>query len=159
VDPLTDDPAQIEVALILPPGLQVAQNGATLTIEAARGDQVEKAQATLQEARAPLSGFAVPKGARVMALRIRPTDLDRLRATQTRMAAWRVKRGEKTSVRFGVGLDACTMAGGPAKDSVASMLIRPETGAPIQPFIKRVHLRDALGAEVFDAIQPCEGAQ
>jgi hypothetical protein len=159
MDPLTADPAQIEVALILPAGLQVAQNGAKLTIEATRGDQVEKAQVTLQDSPLQLSGFAVPEGARAITLRIRSTDIDRLRATQRRIAAWRADKAEKTSGSFGVGLAACTIGSGPAENAVASMLIRTETGAPFQPLIKGAHLRDALGAKVYDAIQPCEGAQ
>lgn len=159
MDPLTADPSQIEVALILPPGLQIAKNGAALTIEARRGDEVERGKFTLQEANMQISGLEVPLGARALNLRIRPADIDRLRATQTRVAAWRAEKGEKASGSFGVALDACAIADGPAEDAVASMLIRTEAGAPFQPLVRGVRLRDVLGQTVFDAIKPCEGAQ
>ena len=47
-----------------------------------------------------ISGLEVPLGARALNLRIRPADIDRLRATQTRVAAWRAEKGEKALGQF-----------------------------------------------------------
>jgi hypothetical protein len=159
MDPLTADPAAIEVALILPPGLQVVQGGATLSIEAQRGDKVEMGQFVLQEQPMQIVGIAVPDGARAITLRITPDDVPRMRATQARIAAWDSDGAAKAKGSFGVGLNACALGDGPSDSAVASLLIRTEAGAPFEPLVRGARLREVLGQQVFDAILPCEGAR
>lgn len=157
--PLEADPAAIEVALVLPPGLEVKKGSAVMTLSTKREDTgAEKmGRFTLQERPVTLQGVAVPKGAHVGAYKLAAADLAAVRALQDTARQWKLEAGKATSGSFGVAMGGCGIGGGPAADAVGSVYIRTETGGPFLPLIDNAALRDLLGAEVMAAIGPCDG--
>lgn len=155
LDPVTADPAAIEVALLLPPGLQVAPGTAVLTLAASRGDQRLSGDFRLQPRPAP--GVAPPAGGSVAAFGLAPADLPRMRDLQAGIAGWRDAGAAQGSLSVGVG--GCALGSGPDPDATGAVLLRLAPDAPFRPLIRPTRLADLLGPEMLAAIAPCGGAQ
>ncbi len=155
LDPTTADPAQIEVALILPPGLQITPGGAVMTLSARRGDQTLGDSFTLEPRPAP--GVDAPPGATVVGFGLAPADLARMRALQARIAAWKAEG--KGQGALSVGLGGCAVSGGPSPDGTGAVLIRLADNSPFRPLIRPTPLSQLLGPDVIAAIQPCSRAE
>lgn len=155
-DPLTVDPAGIDLVVILPPGLSVSPGSARLELSAVRGR--ERREGSFQLADRPAAqGIDVPPGASARSFAIADADVPRMRALQADIAAW--KREGKAQGSLGVGVGGCTVGEGPAADARGSVLIRVAADGPFLPLIDNGKLADLLGAEVLAAIKPCQGAQ
>jgi hypothetical protein len=155
-DPLTTDPAAIELVVILPPGLAINPGSAKLDLTATRGRERLAGSFRLKDRPAD-EGFEVPKGATARQFAIADTDLERMRALQAKIADW--KREGEANGSLAVGLGGCAVGVGPAPDATGSVLIRVRTDSPYLPLIRDGKLADLLGPELLGAIKPCHGAE
>lgn len=156
LDPLTIDPAALELVMILPPGLVVRPGSARLELSATRGNQQESARFVLEDR--PLRGeVAVPAGATAWGFAVAAEDVARLRATQATIAGWKSDGTARGSLGLGIG--GCAVGDGPAMDATATVLIRTSGNGPLLPLIADGRLADLLGTDVLAAITPCTGAE
>lgn len=156
MDPLTADPAALELVVVLPPGLAVTPGSAKLELSADRGAEHKSGSFRLAEGPAA-AGVAVPEGGSARGFVIADADVPRMRALQAEIAEWKREGAAKGSL--GMGLGGCAVDGGPAPDAKGSVLIRVQEGGPFLPLVADGKLSDLLGAEVLAAIQPCKGAE
>ncbi|MCB6179347.1 hypothetical protein LHP98_14580 [Rhodobacter sp. Har01] len=151
LDPLTADPAQIEVALVLPAGLQATPGTAVLDLTAMRGGQRLAERFTLSPRPAP--GVGAPQGATVAGFGLAGADLQRLRDTQAVLAAW---KGEgPASASLSVGIGGCTVDGGPAPEAEGAVLIRLSPAEAFRPLLGPAPLSGLLGPEALASLSPC----
>lgn len=155
LDPLTADPAAIEVMLELPPGLEVAPNSAILTLQAegpsGKLDEGFVLVSRPIEAEETLSSTDI--------FRLAQADIDRMKQTQAEIARMKQADNGKTRGSLSVALGGCGVGNGPSPDARASVFIRTEPGASFLPLIKDVNVRQLIGPDLFDAIRPCNTAQ
>ena len=156
MDPLTADPAALELVVVLPPGLAVTPGSAKLELSADRGAEHKSGSFRLTE-RPAAAGVVVPEGGSARGYAIAEADVPRMRALQAEIAAWKREGAAKGSL--GMGLGGCAVDGGPAADARGSVLIRVQEGGPFLPLIAEGKLSDLLGADVLAAIKPCKGAE
>lgn len=156
LDPLTADPAALELVMILPPGLAVSPGSARLDLSADRGAEHKSGSFKLAE-RPAAPGLTVPDGASARGYAIAEADVPGMRALQAEIAAW--KRKGATRGALGIGLGGCAVDGGPAPDAVGSVLIRVQQDGPFLPLITNGRLADLLGPDVLAAIKPCQAAK
>lgn len=155
-DPLTADPAVIELVVILPPGLAISPGTAELKLGASRGK--EQMGETFRLVDRPVaSGIVLPEGASARHFALAEPDVQRMRAVQADIAEW--KREGDAQGSLGLGIGGCAIGGGPAPDARGSVLIRMAKDAPFLPLIADGRLSDLLGAETLAAIKPCQGAE
>jgi hypothetical protein len=152
MDPLTADPAAIELVVILPEGLAITPGSARLEFGAVRGTESRKGSFVLED-RPVTTGY--DGAARGFALT--EADAERMRALQAEIGAWKREGDAKGSL--GVGIGGCAVGEGPAPDAVGTVLVRMTEDGPFLPLIREGKLADLLGAEVLAAIQPCKGRQ
>lgn len=156
LDPLTADPAGIELVVILPPGLAIRPGSARLELSATRGTQQENASFILAEQ--PLvAEIAVPEGSTARSFAVASNDVARLRALQTTIAGWDRDGTARGALRLGIG--GCAAGAGPAPDATATVLIRTSDKGLLMPLIDDGRLADILGTEALAAITPCNGAE
>jgi hypothetical protein len=156
LDPLTADPAALELVVVLPPGLAVSPGSAKLELTADRGSAHRSGSFQLAD-RPVAAGIDVPEGATARAFAVAEGDVDTMRALQAEIAAWKREGAAKGSLGLGIG--GCTIGEGPAPDATASVLIRVHDNGPFLPLIADGKLADLLGAEVLAAIKPCHDAE
>lgn len=159
MDPLTADPAAIEVALVLPPGLAVAPGSAVLHLGAAREGARLAETFALEVKPVAILGLEVPPGATASLFRLTAPDARRMREAQGRIAAWKAENPGGTHGSLSIGLGGCGIGAGPADDARASVLIRPEADSAFLPLIRDASVRQLIGPALFDAIAPCESRQ
>lgn len=153
LDPLIADPAEIEVALILPQGLAAKPGSAKLEFGATRGKESLKGSFVLRDIPAT-AGVTAPDGSTARVYALSETDAEKMRGLQRQIAAW--KRQGEAQGSLGLGLGGCAVGDGPAPDATGSVLIRMAADAPFLPLIRGGRLSDLLGAETLAAIQPCK---
>jgi hypothetical protein len=156
LDPLTADPAAIELVVILPPGLAVSPGTAELTLSASRGAERLDERFHLTD-RPVASGLSLPEGATARHFALAEADVTRMREMQAEIAAWKQAGDAKGSLGLGIG--GCGIGAGPSPDARGSVLIRVKKDAPFLPLIADGRLSDLLGAETLAAIKPCQGAE
>lgn len=157
LDPLTADPAGIEVMLALPAGLQVAPGSAIMTLQA-KGSSGEVSEAFVLVRRpAQVEADDTPRIADVF--KIADQDIARMKATQDRIAEMKKSDSGKTTGSLSVSLGGCGVGDGPSRDARASVFIRTSGDAPFLPLVKDATVRELIGPELFDAIGPCNGPQ
>jgi hypothetical protein len=156
LDPLTADPAALELVVILPKGLAVSPGSATLELTADRGAEHKGGSFQLADRPAP-AGLALPDGATARGFAIADTDVERMRALQAEIASWKREGAAKGS--FGLGIGGCAVGSGPAPDATGSVLIKVREGGAFLPLIADGKLADLLGPEVLAAIKPCQAAE
>jgi hypothetical protein len=156
LDPLTADPAALELGVILPPGLAVKPGSARLELSVDRGSEHRSGSFQLAD-RPATPGVEVPDGATARGFAIADADVDRMRNLQAEIAAW--KREGEAKGSLGLGIGGCAIGEGPAPDATGSVLIRLREGGPYLPLIAKGKLVDLLGANVLAAIKPCQAAE
>jgi len=155
-DPLTANPAVIELVVILPPGLAVSPGSARLELSADRGTDHRSGSFQLADRAIP-PGMDLPAGATARGFAIAGADVARMRALQAGIAAWKAK-GEARGT-LGLGIGGCAIGEGPAPEATGSVLIRLGAGGPYLPLVADGRLSDLLGPDVLAAIKPCQGAE
>ncbi|MFN3844442.1 MAG: hypothetical protein ACK4RZ_01305 [Paracoccaceae bacterium] len=156
LDPLTADPAELAVAIVVPEGFSVVPGTAKLTLKAARGQQKLAEMVTLLDR--PLAGAVqTPEGSRATAYALAPIDVQRMRDWQATVAGW--TDGGAASGTFGLGVDGCTTGDGPAPDALAAVYVRLEAGGSYLPLVPPSPMSALLGPDVMAAIKPCTGAR
>lgn len=156
LDPLTADPAALELVVILPPGLAISPGSAKVELSAVRGTEHMGGSFQLADRAAP-KGIDLPEAATARGFAIAEPDVARMRALQGEIAAW--KREGEAKGSFGIGIGGCAVGAGPAPDATGSVLVRVENDGPFLPLIVDGKLADLLGAEVLAAIKPCQAAE
>lgn len=156
LDPLTTDPAGIELVLILPKGLSVTPGSAKLDFGAERGTEVRKGTFQLRDE--PITdSITVPPDATARRYSLTTADAQKMRDLQAEIAGW--KRDGKAKGMLAVGVGGCAIGDGPAEDATGSVLIRLAAGEPLLPLVSNANLSELLGPKAFGAIQPCTGAE
>ncbi len=155
-DPLTADPAGIELLVILPPGLSVTPGTAKLEFGAVRGTESRKGSFALAD-RSVTDGLDLPDGATARRYALTPADAQEMRALQAEISGW--EQDGTAQGALGLGVDGCATGAGPAPDATGSVLIRLEENAPFLQLIDQGKLADLLGAAALAAIKPCNGAE
>lgn len=156
LDPLTADPAGIELVVILPPGLSIKPGTAKLELSALRGSESLKGSFALADQ--PLAdAIDLPEGASARHYALTPEDAAKMRALQTEIATW--EQEGKARGSLGLGVDGCALGDGPAPDATGSVLIRLGPDTTFVPLVADTRLVDLLGPKAFAAIQPCNGAE
>jgi hypothetical protein len=153
LDPLTADPGEIEVAVILPQGLAAKPGSARLEFGATRGSERLQGSFVLQDIPAE-AAVTAPKGSTARIYALTEADVERMRELQRQIAAW--KRQGQAMGTLGLALGGSAVGDGPAPDATGSVLIRVTDDAPFLPLIRDGRLSDLLGAETLAAIQPCK---
>ncbi len=156
VDPLTADPAALQLVVILPPGLAVSPGSAKLDLSADRGAEHRSGSFALADQPVP-PGIVVPQGATARGFAIADADVGRMRALQAEIAAW--KREGAAKGALGLGIGGCAIGEGPAPDATGSVLIKVRDEGPFLPLIASGKLADLLGPTVLAAIKPCQAAE
>ncbi len=161
ISPAEVDPAAIEVAILLPAGLQPQPQTAVLSLAGRRTDTGEVAtmDVILAERTLTLEGVEVQPGERVFAYRVAEADVARVRAQQARVNAWEAVAPEATEGSLSVGLGACSVGNGPVQDAAGAVYIRMATDAPMLPLIRRAPIARLIGAAAMESIGPCATAQ
>lgn len=154
-DPLTADPAAIELVVILPPGLAVSPGSAKLELSADRGSEHRNGSFRLADHPAP--DIAVPAGATARGFVIAEADVPRMRSLQADIAKWKATGEAKGTLGLGIG--GCAIGNGPAPDATGSVMIRLREDGPFLPLVAEGRLADLLGSKVLAAIQPCQAAE
>lgn len=156
LDPLTADPAGIELVVILPPGLSIKPGTARLELSAMRGTETRKGSFTLADQPVAI-GFDLPTGTSARHYALTAEDAERMRTLQAEISTWQQEGRARGTL--GLGVDGCAVDNGPALDATGSVLIRlaPDTG--FLPLVSDAMLVDLLGKDAFNAIQPCNGAE
>lgn len=147
VSPLQADPAHITVAIELPPGLGAVPSGTVLTLQARRTDTGESFEEafTLQMRRLrDLDVFAVA-----------PSDLDRLRAAQSKARRWEDAAPEANTGSLSVSTQFCTIGDGPALDATSSILVRTDPDGAFFPLVRNAPVRAAADPNALRALPPC----
>lgn len=156
LDPLTADPATIELVVILPPGLAISPGTAVLKLGASRGAEDLDESFKLED-RPVVSGIDLPEGATARHFALAEPDITRMREVQAEISQWKREGDAKGS--FGLGIGGCGIGAGPSPEARGSVLIRLAKDAPFLPLIADGRLADLLGAETLAAIKPCQGAE
>jgi hypothetical protein len=156
LDPLTADPAVIEVVAVLPPGLAVVPGSARLDLSAERGTERLAGRFRLVDRPAGTTQDLAP-GVTARGFAIADADVDRMRALQADIATWKREGDARGSLALGIG--GCAIGDGPGPDATGSVLIRLAADGPFLPLINRGRLADLLGPEALAAIKPCKGAE
>ncbi len=156
LDPLTADPAVIEVVAVLPPGLAVVPGSARLDLSAERGTERLAGRFRLVDRPAGTTQDLAP-GVTARGFAIADADVDRMRALQADIATWKREGDARGSLALGIG--GCAIGDGPGPDATGSVLIRVAADGPFLPLINRGRLADLLGPEALAAIKPCKGAE
>lgn len=159
LDPLSADPAEIQVALILPPGLAVAPGSAQLTLAVTRQSETLNEAFALVAEPAAVSGVTAPVGATAQIFHLAEADVRRMRDAQAKAAAWETEDPDGTQGSLAVGLGGCGVGAGPSPQARASVLIRTGADRPFLPLIRDAQVRELIGPALFDAIKPCETRQ
>jgi hypothetical protein len=159
--PAEVDPAAIEVAILMPAGLQPQPQKAVLTLTGSRTDTGETARldVVLAERAVTLEGVDVQPGESVFAYRLADADLAAVRAQQAVLDAWEAAAPDATQGSLSVGLGACTVGEGPTPDAAGAVYIRMAPGAPMMPLIRRAPIVALVGAAAIAGIGPCPPPQ
>ena len=156
LDPLTADPAALELVVVLPPGLAISPGTAELKLAASRGKE-ERSESFRLEDRPVVTGLDLPEGATARHFALAGPDVGRMRALQAEVAEWKREGDAKGSLGLGIG--GCAIGEGPAPDARGSVLIRVAKDGPFLPLVADGRLVDLLGAKTLAAIKPCQGAE
>ena len=132
VSPLEAEPADIAVALALPPGLDVVPGSAQINFSADRSDTREKETAVFTLARNDTGNLNV--------FTIAPEDHDRLRELQGRIQKWEDEAPDRTSGSIGVTVDFCKKDPGPAPTAKVTVLTRTESDGKFFSLIENAPL-------------------
>lgn len=156
VDPMTADPGQIELAVVLPPGMNPLPGTAKMVLHAEGGGQVRDVEYLLVDRAVP-QGVPLPDGAHARAYRLSAADAAAMRALQAEVAGWRATG--HGSATLGVGLGGCELGGGPAPDAEGAVYVRLAADGSFLPLLGPARLTDMLGAAAIAGLPPCSAAQ
>lgn len=143
LDPLTADPTQMAVQMLLPEGIGVTEGSANVRVQAETEGGAQFNEEFLLVATDP------------NIWRIDPDERDRFRAAQARATAWEQAAPQETSGSFGAGFEPCLLGDGPSEDATVSLSIQLEPGASFLPLLSGVPVLE-LGEEAdVDTLRPC----
>lgn len=144
MSPLTADPGGIEVVVMIPDGVRLAEGAAYMDLDAYRSDTGERLREHIALDR-------VDDGSTIL-WRIPEEDLDRLRKAQKTVAAWEAEVPDASSGSFSVGLRQCFEGRQPEPDDVFSIAIRTEKQGPLRPL-----MRDVPFAKLYEQLDHSGG--
>ena len=140
------------VDITVPEGAGVAKDSAKFTVTARQNpDAVELHEEFTLQARTTLEA--------ALRFRINPDDGPRLKAIQTKAAAWEEADSDAASGSISVFFGGCVFGEGPADDALVSVFVRTHPDAPFLPLFKGVPWSDVMGELEEGAELPqCEAA-
>lgn len=157
LSPLETDPAMLAVALVLPAGLDLAPDSATLTLGSQREASGEILGGTFVLTETAGDPAFIPRdpAASVMFLALADADLPAVRRLQADIARWEAEDDAATQSSLSVGLGGCGVGSGPAADAVGSVYLQTGDAAPFFALLRDVKLVDLIGPDLFARIEPC----
>ncbi len=142
VDPLSADPAGFVLFLSLPPGIGLRESSGVMTLTAERSDTEARIDGSYR-----LEAIAMgPEG--MLAFRVAPGDLERLRADQATAAAWETEVPELSSGALSISAAGCLTGAPVPEDARVSARLRIAEGGPTLPVLRDAPLRRLLGEEM-----------
>lgn len=156
LDPLAADPAQIELAVVMPPGMDPLPGTATMTLHVEAAGQTRDAEFALEERALP-QGVPVPAGAHAKAYGLNAADVARMRALQAEIAA--APEAGDGRAALGVGLGGCKQGAGPAPDAEGAVYVRLAADGSFLPLLGPAPLTAMLGRQAVAGLAPCAGRQ
>lgn len=160
LDPLAADPAQIELAVVMPPGMDPLPNTAMMTLHTEAAGQTRDAEFALEERPLP-QGVPVPVGAHAKAYGLSAADVARMRALQAEIAAapGAAPGASDGRAALGVGLGGCKQGAGPAPDAEGAVYVRLAADGSFLPLLGPAPLTAMLGRQAVAGLAPCAGLQ
>jgi hypothetical protein len=158
IDPLAADPAQIELAVVMPAGMNPLPGTAKMTLHTEAAGQTRDAEFALEERGLPQNGpqgVPVPAGAHAKAYGLSATDVARMRALQAEIAAG--PGASEGRAALGVGLGGCKQGAGPAPDAAGAVYVRLAADGSFLPLLGPAPLTAMLGAGAVAGLAPCPG--
>ena len=157
LDPLEADPAQFEVALSLPAGIDVLPGGALLTLSAERTGLSTTERFTLERADVMTLGGAIiaQPGGGIVLYRLARADLPRIRAQQELIRAWKAEDAN-TQGSLGIALSPCLSGSAPAEGAEGAVWLRMEAGGAFLPLVRPTPLENLYDAGEMAAFTPCD---
>jgi len=144
LSPLTADPALMGVEVDLPEGLVVQKDTAIMTFFSARSDTGEAVNEDFV--------LEVVNGSQY---RFAPSDLDRLRTTQTKVRRWEAEAPRANSGGLSIRIGPCVVGDGPAENARGSIRIRLDESGNFYPLITNGSLSKVLGDDDLSKIPDC----
>ncbi|MBL4930118.1 hypothetical protein [Fuscibacter oryzae] len=157
IDPLTADPAQIELAVVMPPGMNPLPGTAKMTLHTEAAGQTRDAEFALEERGQPQNGpqgVPMPAGAHAKAYGLSVADVARMRALQAEIAAG---PGGDGRAALGVALGGCKQGAGPAPDAEGAVYVRLAADGSFLPLLGPAPLTAMLGRQAVAGLAPCPG--
>jgi len=142
VDPLTADPADIALQVVLPEGVALPEAAGTLDLRAElRSGSVLAGQFPIKRVGSVLQ---VADGAH-----------DNLRALQAEIGTWKAADPDGTAGRLSVDLEPCLASDAVPNDATLSVAIRLEADGPFLPLLKDAPIADALNEQADYDLRRC----
>lgn len=144
LSPLTADPAEIAVRLVLPEGVDVLEGSARLIYQVGRPalGQIEAEVVTLARAG---DVFAIAAD-----------DLGRLRALQARARDWKAQDPSGTKGALSVSLTPCTQGAGPVADATVDVFLRITAEGAFLPLLRNAPLNAVAPIDQIGAWVACD---
>lgn len=154
VSPLDADPADYEIALDLPNGLDLQPGSEQLRLSATRSDtRAELGQTFVLERRAASNGAPEADG-RLAFYRVAPADLPRFRLLQADIAEMKQAAPDATKGSLSISLEGCRLGAGPTSEATGAVWIRTVREGPFLPLVRNGPVDKLLQAE---DLMPCDG--
>ena len=143
MSPLTADPGQFAVALSLPDGIDIADDGATLTLFATLASTGETRRET----------FVLLEEGNVY--RINPADLERARRVQAEVRAWEENDPRDSSGGLSINIAPCVIGAGPAPDATVSFAIQTRPDGPFETLLRNGPLSEVANQDDLAQLPQC----
>lgn len=157
LSPMEADPADIEVAVAFPPGLDVQAGGAVLVLTATRTDtgQTSGGRYVLDRREGVPAEVPADPGGQVAVFRVAPRDLPALSAQQALIRTWEAENDPATSGSLSVSLAGCARGEGPAPDADGAVWMRVEAGGGFLPLVRPTAIAAILDGATIAALPAC----
>lgn len=152
LSPVTADPAGFEVALDLPPGLDLRPGTEVLTLSATHDRTGDRAAGQFVLQRRDLVAGGPSAEGRLVFYRVDPSDVSRMRALQARIREMKADDADDVDGSLSVAFEGCRLDDRPLDGARGSVWLRLEEGAAFLPLIRRGRLSVLLNDQ---PLGPC----
>jgi len=150
LNPLTADPKAIRIAVRLPDGIRVREDGAVMEITARRTDTglTEKGRFVFRQQTSATAdaadGLLAEADTHFEIFRIADDDMARLRRLQETMKVWKAEAPDDAGGSLSIQISGCRTAKLPPGPVVISTFLRTDPAEPFFTVMRNVDLRSAF---------------